>query len=169
MRELTYPMTHEWHVSVNAHQDRIRTAGLERAGFMYDAMAAAREVPRLASLFAQERKGELRKTHTACSQVPAVALAENRLMCCLGTPCATCPHLTALDGMPRATPEDVDAAKAWTCVAHIIATGGDMANEGYVLDASDRMYWDDLHQSLAEGMDATPPTNPADSGGKGNG
>ncbi len=153
--QIKHPASHEWHVSVNAHQSALRAAGKDTAHFMYDAMSAAHETHRLALLFADERKETLRTSHRACSQQDATAIESNYLKCCLGVKCAECPHLVALNSMQRATPEQIDVAKAWTCVAHILSSGGDLSGEGYVLDVSDRMYWDNLHQSLAM-VDGTP-------------
>lgn len=50
----------------------------------------------------------------------------------------------------RATPEDVDEAKAWTCAAHIVSQGGDRMGEGYMLRVDDRMFWDNVYSSLAQ-------------------
>ena len=110
----------------------------------------ADEVPRIARLFGLERRGELPKTHKQCSMSPTVPIPENHLKCCLGVKCAECPELLALGKIERATPEDIDLAKAWTCAAHIAGEGGDTMNEGYVLTVSDRMYWDTVCESLSQ-------------------
>jgi hypothetical protein len=44
----------------------------------------------------------------------------------------------------------VDTAKAWTCAAHIVSTGGDTMNEGFLLRVDDRMFWDNVYSSLAQ-------------------
>ena len=58
MERLKHPMSQEWHVAVNQHQDAQRDAGKpwEEARFMYEAMHLADEVPRMAMLFKAERK-----------------------------------------------------------------------------------------------------------------
>ncbi len=60
-----------------------------------------------------------------------------------------CPHLLALEKIERCTPTDVDTAKAWTCAAHIVSTGGDMMGEGFLLRVDDRMFWDNVYASMA--------------------
>jgi hypothetical protein len=149
MERLKYPMIHEWHVAINQHNSAMRVADWKR--WMYEAKAMADEVPRMALVLGKERRGELTGTHKQCSMTPAVPVPENHLKCCLGVKCAACPELLALDKMERVTPEEIDLAKAWTCAAHIVSEGGDMANEGYLLDVSDRMFWDNVHASLAQG------------------
>lgn len=47
------------------------------------------------------------------------------------------------------TPEQRDWIKAWTCVGHILANGGDVAGEGFIMTVDDRMYWDGVYESLA--------------------
>ena len=149
MNRLKYPMNHEWHVAINKHNSGKRGDDWKR--WMYEAKAMADEVPRMALVLGNERRGELTKTHKQCSMTPAVSVPENYLKCCLGVKCATCPELLALDKMERVTPEEIDLAKAWTCAAHIVSEGGDMMNEGYLIDVSDRMFWDNVHVSLAQG------------------
>lgn len=54
----------------------------------------------------------------------------------------------------RYPPEQRDWIKAWTCVSHILANGGDVAGEGFLTTVDDRMYWDSVHESLAAGYGA---------------
>jgi hypothetical protein len=35
-------------------------------------------------------------------------------------------------------------------LAHIVSTGGDTMNEGFLLRVDDRMFWDNVHASLAQ-------------------
>lgn len=149
MKRLEYPLNHEWHVAINRHNSgKMGTTDWKR--WMYEAKTMADEVPRIARLFGLERRGELPKTHKQCSMSPTVPIPENHLKCCRGVKCAECPELLALDKIERATPEDIDLAKAWTCAAHIASDGGDTMNEGYVLTVSDRMYWDTVCESLSQ-------------------
>jgi hypothetical protein len=74
---------------------------------------------------------------------------ENHLSCCLGVKCRECPELQALDAI-EGTPEQIDEAKAWTCVAHIAFSGGDVMREGYLLTVDDRMYWSRLYENLSQ-------------------
>ncbi len=154
MERLQYPLSHEWHVAINRHSDEERKAGKEwgESRFMYDAKSIADEVPRMTILFRMEREKGLPKTHKQCSMQPPEPIQDNHLSCCLGVKARECPHLLALEKIERCTPEDIDAAKAWTCAAHIVSKGGDLMNEGYMLTVSDRMYWDNVHASLAQGV-----------------
>lgn len=148
MERLQYPFSHEWHVAINRHHDgKIGTPDWKH--WMYEAKAMADEVPRMALMFGRERRGELRTMHKQCSMTPAATVPNNHLACCLGVKCAECHELLALDKIERVTPEDIDTAKAWTCAAHIVSEGGDFANEGYLLDVSDRMYWNNVNAHLA--------------------
>lgn len=145
---MTYPMTHEWHVAINRHNSgKIGTPAWKR--WMYNAKVMADEVPRMALMFGKERRGELTKTHKQCSMTPTVPVENNYLKCCLGVKCSECPELLALDKIERVTPEEIDRAKSWTCAAHIASEGGDPMNEGYVLDVSDRMFWDRVYENLS--------------------
>lgn len=149
-----YP--YPWHWAVNR---AMPTLGFDKARFMYDAIHASHELPRLALLFGMERQGKLPDAHQQCSLSAPQEVKANRLTCCLGVRCAECPFLLALDSMAtdKATPEEIDRAKAYTCVTHIAASGGDPAGEGYVLDVSDRMFWDNVHASLATADDGDAP------------
>jgi hypothetical protein len=152
MERLKYPLSHEWHAAVNRHQDTRRDAGQEwsEARFMYDGMKMADEVPRMVMLFRQERENALPQTHQQCSMQAPVPVKDNHLSCCLGVNTRECPHLLALEKLDRCEPSDSDTAKAWTCAAHIVSTGGDLMNEGFLLRVDDRMFWDNVHASLAQ-------------------
>lgn len=149
MERLKYPLSQEWHVAINRHVDEQRQANKVWPSFMYEAKSAADEVPRMVMLFKQEREDALPKTHKQCSMQEPVPVPDNHLTCCLGIKTRECPHLVALEKLERCTPDDIDAAKAWTCAAHILSKGGDVMNTGYLLRVDDRMYWDNVHASLA--------------------
>lgn len=153
MEWLQYPLNHEWHVAVNKHSDEWRKAGngWGEVRFMYDAKKMADEVPRMVMLFRREREGALPQTHQQCSRQAPVPVKDNHLTCCKGVNTRECPHLLALEKIARCDPADVDAAKAWTCAAHIVSTGGDIMNEGFLLRVDDRMFWDNVYDSLAQG------------------
>lgn len=153
MERLQYPLSHEWHVAVNQHQDEQLKAGKSwgDARFMYDAKTMADEVPRMAMLFRQERENALPQTHQQCSMQAPVPVKNNYLTCCKGVKTRECPHLLALETIKRCTPADIDTAKAWTCAAHIVSTDGDIMGEGFLLRADDRMYWDNVYDSLSHG------------------
>lgn len=151
-----YPLSHEWHVAINKHGDAWTKAGSEwsEMRFMYEAKTMANEIPRMVMLFKAEREGALPKMHKQCSMQDAVPVKDNHLSCCLGVKARECPHLLALEQIERCSPDDIDAAKAWTCAAHIVSQGGDRMGEGYMLRVDDRMFWDNVHASLAQQRDA---------------
>lgn len=143
---------HAWHVAINAYTWPAFVGKPDYPRFMYEAKSAMDEVRRLPLLFKREREGTLAKAHQQCSHSEPVAVPDNHLTCCLGVKCATCPHLKALEAA-KLTPEQIDHAKAWTCVAHILTKGGDVAREGYILTVDDRMFWDRTYANMA----AQPP------------
>lgn len=148
LKRLDRRVDYEWHRQINLHMQQDVPLNHRRHRFMYTAMEMADEVPRMAMLFALERKGELPTTHQQCSHSPREEIPENKLSCCLGVECAACPMLQALEGM-EADSEAIDSAKAWTCAAHIAAEGGDKQGEGFLLTVGDRLYWDRVYESLA--------------------
>lgn len=140
--------SHEWHVQINRFMDNAgdrRDYGEHR--FMYDAKTAADELPRLAVMFGKERRGELTQVHQQCSHSSPESVADNHLTCCLGVKCAECPMLAAIEKMDRRD-DDKDFAKAWTCVSHILSNGGDPAGEGFVMTVDDRMFWNNVYESM---------------------
>lgn len=153
MKALGGDVNHEWHVAINRHCAEQRESKQEWPRFMYDAKHAAAEVPRLALLFSHERNGKLCKTFRRCSCCSDQKhVVDNHLTCCLGVECRNCPHLAGLD-KAKMPPEQRDWIKAWTCVSHILANGGDVAGEGFLTTVDDRMYWDSVHESLAAGYE----------------
>lgn len=145
-------LSHEWHVAINRHMDERRAANKDwdEARFMYEAKTLADEIPRMVMLFRREREDALPKSHQQCSMQAPVPIKDNHLTCCLGVKTRECPYLLALEKIERRTPEEVDVTKAWTCGTHIVSKGGDHANEGYLLTVSDRMFWSNVYQSLAQ-------------------
>jgi len=136
-------VSHAWHGAINnANRDG------EFKHWMYEAKKMADEVPRGAMLFGRERRGDLVKTHQQCSCSKPAPVEDNHVRCALGKACRDCPYLKAIEASGL-TPEQIDIAKAWTCAAHIISEGGDVANEGYFLTNDDIMFWQRTHENLA--------------------
>ena len=141
-------MNHQWHVAINKFaMGKSMTKDWPR--FMYEAKDLAGESKRLVLLFQKERKGELPKIHRQCSLSAPEAINDNHLTCCLGIECRKCESLLALEKAEKVTPEQIDEMKAWTCCAHILMSGGDMANEGFILTTDDRMFWSNVYESLS--------------------
>lgn len=141
-------MSQQWHYAVNTlHDGKVGKAG-EWRSWMYEAMTVFQEVPRLALILGNERRGELSKLHRQCSHSPTEPVPDNHLTCCLGVECRKCPELLALE-TAKLPPEEIDEAKAWTCATHILMSGGDPAKEGYLMTTDDRMFWDRTYQNMA--------------------
>jgi hypothetical protein len=154
MKNLGGDVNHQWHVAINRTSDQEREAQRAWPRFMYDAKHAAQEVPRLALLFKLERENKLTKTFRRCSCCSEEKhVVDNHLTCCLGTECRKCPFLLGLESA-KMSAEQRDWIKAWTCVGHILQSGGDVSGEGFIMTEEDRMYWDNVYQSLA----GEPPT-----------
>jgi hypothetical protein len=145
-------MVHEWHVAVNRLHYPDNRPAEEHRPWMYEAMSAADAIRYLPKLFAAERLGQLPQVHRQCSMSAPEPVIENKLTCCLGVVCRECPALKGLEAAAL-TPEQVDEAKAWTCVTHIAFAGGDPAREGYVLTTDDQMFWERTYASMAANPD----------------
>ncbi len=152
MSTLKYPLFDDWHAAINKHHNG-RTSDVRH--WMYEARKMAEEVPHLARLFEAERTGKPSSVHKRCSRSPTEQKPEHYLTCCLDVRCSECPELRALDTIERATPEQIDLVKAWTCAAHIVSKGGDMG-KGYVLTCSDRLYWSRVYENLCAGAGDEP-------------
>lgn len=143
-------MEHEWHVAINAYTFPALIGKADYPSFMYEAKSAKDEIRRLPMLFKMERENSLPTEHQQCSRQAPEPIPKNELTCCLGVKCATCPHLKALEAA-KITPAQLDEAKAWTCVTHVLMRGGDVAREGFILTTSDKMYWDRVYENLSHG------------------
>jgi len=145
MDRLDPKVNHAWHVAINRHC----TNHKNYKPWMYEAKKMADEIPRIAHWFARERLGELPEIHRQCSHSSAVPIQDNHLTCCLGVECRKCPALLALD-QADLSPEQIDAAKAWTCAAHILSSGSGIdTSEGYIKTVGDQMFWENVYSSLA--------------------
>jgi hypothetical protein len=148
MKLLGGDINHEWHVSINNHATIQQARAKEWPGWMYQCKHAVEEVPRLALLFEMERTQKLRKIHRQCSHSTTEQVSDNHLSCCLGEECRKCQHLLSMD-QAKILPEQRDWIKAWTCVGHILASGGDVSGEGFLMTVDDRMYWDRVYEHLS--------------------
>lgn len=152
MNRPDHNVINEWHVAINQYHygegfKRIN----ENQSWMYDAKNIADEVPRLTMLFKSEREGTLPQIHQQCSRSEPEKIVDNHLSCCLGVKCKECPFLLALEGT-NVSRENVDEIKAWTCVTHILSEKGKRMiddTEGYVLTEDDKMYWQNVYESLS--------------------
>lgn len=148
MKRLDHDFAYQWHRRINQHSQHAENLS-DWPGFMYHGKQMADEVPRMAMLFMLERTGGLPNVHQQCSHSRPEPVPDNHLTCCLGVACRECPYLKALDTAVL-EPEQIDLAKAWTCAAHILENISQVdASEGFVLTTDDRMYWQNVYQSLA--------------------
>ena len=149
MERPDHDFRHAWHVAINRFNDARTDRGDDWCHFLYAAKDAADEVPRLAMLFKMERDKKLPAVLKRCSLSKPEPIPENHLTCCLGTKCAECKYLAAIEGA-EITDEQKDTAKAWTCVTHAIGKGRNVdTSEGVVMTVGDRMYWNGVYESLA--------------------
>lgn len=147
LKRLDNALGQSWHEAINQHSQGL--AGTDDwPSFMHEAKTARDEIPRMELLFGKERKGELPKVSSGCScGHEGKPIENNYLQCCLGKKTKECSHLLALENSDL-QPEQIDHAKAWTCAAHILSSGGDVMGEGYLLTVGDRIFWDGVYQSL---------------------
>lgn len=146
---LDHDTNYRWHRAINKfHEGKIGKGDWQH--WMYKAKRAAYELPRLTRLFGMERTGTLPEFHKQCSYSKAVPI-DNYLQCCLGVKCAECKELLALDEADMSD-ERKDLAKAWTCIAHILTIPYTQVDtsEGYILTVSDRMYWQNVYESMSD-------------------
>jgi hypothetical protein len=121
-----------WHGGINTLSDTAHRSGAPWPSWLYHVKSAAHEVGRLMYLFAADRDND------------------QDLRCALGTRCRECPILKQIeDSMIAASKRDrfpaeiedvdIDAAKSWTCVGHILTTGHEQVIDGvFVSNKRDR-------------------------------
>jgi len=127
--------------------NRMNEKDREKYRFLYQMKDAILEVRRLAILHRKERLGELTKLHKQCSRSPVEEVSDNHLTCCLGVKCRECDILKGLEDVPY-EPEVIDDIKAWTCLVHALKST-DYTNDGIIMTENDKMYWDNVMQSLS--------------------
>lgn len=116
MRSWLHRASSPWHNGINALADQASEAGEEWPRWLYDTKSAAHESYRAIYLFAADRE------------------ADTGLKCAMGKKCRNCPILQTVERtmiaargrekFPADIDEaDIDAAKAWTCIGHILTSG----------------------------------------------
>lgn len=119
VRAMMHRADHAWHVGINRLADKARTAGEEWPRWLYKTKSAAHESYRGMYLFAADRE------------------KDTGLVCAKAVRCRDCPILQEIDASyaearanqkwPSAAEDsDVDAAKVWTCIGHILTTQADV-------------------------------------------
>lgn len=107
-----------WHVGINNLSDAARKAGEEWPRWLYQTKTATHEMSRGFYLFTRDRDADV------------------GLMCARGVNCRECPILRQIEtSMAEArtgsfareiTEADIDAAKVWTCLGHLLTAGNDI-------------------------------------------
>jgi hypothetical protein len=126
---------HGWHVGINRYNDKQREKGEPFSHGLYNAKTAAYEAFRLMYLWASDRE------------------KDRGLQCALGVKCRDCPILAEIDaglvdsrdkdrfGRPDIEAEDIDFAKTWTCIAHILQERPNgFFDGGFLSTADDRKH-----------------------------
>jgi hypothetical protein len=120
-----------WHVGMNRWADIERTSGREHPSWIYDVKSAAHETYRAMYLFQEDRE------------------KENGLQCALGVRCRDCPILGEIEKamvdartrqpFPRDIEDaDIDAAKTWVCLGHILTSGNHAIDGAFFSTEADR-------------------------------
>jgi hypothetical protein len=113
-----------WHGGMNAWSDIERKAGREHPSWIYRVKSAAHETSRAMYLFDADRK------------------EDTGLRCALGMKCRDCPILKPIEQsmidarmrapFPREVEDfDIDAAKVWVCIGHILSEGSDVIDGAF--------------------------------------
>ena len=129
VRAWTQRADHPWHVGINTLADEARKTGEAWPRWLYQTKTAAHETYRGFYLFSRDRE------------------TASGLMCARGVKCAECPILQQIETSMVAartarfareiTDADIDAAKVWTCISHLLTGGTDM-HEGAWSTKEDR-------------------------------
>jgi hypothetical protein len=144
MDRLDNNLSYEWHRALNKFHSKPESSD----NWMYEAKTAADEIPRMILLFKLEREGNLPKIHQQCSRSKPVEITEgNFLTCCHGIKTRECKYLKAMEEA-KVSPDQIDFIKAWTCASHMLRTPDLWVNDGFLIDESDKIYWDNVMESL---------------------
>lgn len=169
-------LEHIWHVWINKRQDAERKANPEHKHehSLYEFKSMLEFLSYGKNVIRDAFENKLPTIHKQCSQSPEIPIVSNILKCARGEVVTTCPillHLKATfdEAVNRVlpfsgekaygdlTPEAVYDLMAKTCAWHIYkesvnATdewGGIDTSEGWVMDTSDRMFWDTVYSHMA--------------------
>mgnify|MGYP001617180195 CR=1 FL=1 len=163
-------LDHIFHVWINERQMARQKQGMLWESSLYEWKSMLGELQRIPYWLHKARTGALPDQHQQCSLSPVETIEKNTLICALGTDVTQCPILQSLYAKfgdlsdyhksKGLTLEDADDLAARVCTWHIFTTKlTDQphldTSEGYVQDASDRMFWDHYFHSMA-GVDMAP-------------
>jgi len=147
---------HKMHCNINARQTEIRKENKDEwEHWLYEAYRLGDTMRGVAARFKRLREGTLPTAMRYCSHSPVEELPSQKLTCALGVNVAECPILRDVFVNVEATsPEILDELKATICAGHIFKESvrpGHVVDtsEGYILDESDRAFWDKTYAYLA--------------------
>lgn len=120
-----------WHQGINRYSDYERQGGRDFPFWLYRAKDAAHESYRLIYLFEHDLK------------------EDTGLVCVMGTKCRSCPILQSVEAAMIAARDnerwpspiedsDIAAAKAWSCITHVLTSGTDPVDGAFLMNKRDR-------------------------------
>ena len=158
MSWITRDVDQVWHEWFNQQKPHDHT--------LYEFKTMMHELQRLPIWFKKQREGKLPKIHRQCSQSAPEPIKDNKLICALGVKVPDCSILKSLEeyfskrreSYTGITEDDMDKVKAATCCWHIFkestVEGKHLdTSDGYIQDESDRMYWNNVCESLSKSDD----------------
>lgn len=167
---------HIWHVWINKRQSELRAADPEHhhEHTLYEFKGLLQFLRYGHNSLKEAFEGKLREKHQQCSRQLPVPILNNKLSCCLGKEVTTCNILLSLKATFEQEHQRVypfNGKKAYeslpadalyilmsrTCGWHIYKEScgategwhGIDSSEGYLMDVSDRMFWDRVYRSMS--------------------
>ena len=172
-------LEHIWHVWINRRQEVLReqlSSAHTQEHSLYEFKSMLQFLDYGHRVIQDAFEGKLPTTYKRCSHSSTLPIVNNTLRCAIGNEVTTCPILLQLRDtfqkeVERACPlngekpygdlpsQSVYSLMAKTCAWHIYMTscrvqegwGGIDTSEGYLMDESDRMFWQNVYSSLAQG------------------
>ncbi len=153
---------HIWHVWLNRWSDQAKSHDPS----MYEFKSMVQFMEYGARQIENAYTGKLPVIHQQCSRSAPEKIDNNRLRCALGKDVTECDFLKSIKGTFDEQRKDAYYAEipdaeifrvmANTCAWHIYTTQikeGKFidTSEGWLMDESDRMYWERVYKSLAGG------------------
>jgi len=169
-------LDHIWHVWINRRQDGAKkdNPSHKHEHSLYEFRSMLQFLTYGRKQIQDAFEGKLPTTHKQCSHSPTIPIINNVLKCSLGKEVVTCPILLQLKATfdekiasvyplngekayPDVPPETVYGLMAKTCAWHIYGKscnvtenwGGVDTSMGYLMDTSDRMFWDRVHENMS--------------------
>jgi hypothetical protein len=167
MSKLDRDLEHIWHVWMNRRQEEERKSNPDHKWehSLYEFKNMLQFLASGHRSLQEAFEGRLPTIHQQCSHSAPIPIVNNVLKCARGTEVTTCPILLQLKdsfdrrgkGYDDIPAESIYRLMAQTCAWHIYTRsvnstegfGGIDTSMGYVMDTSDRMFWDTIHSNMA--------------------